>query len=97
MTTTRPCTRTGTGTRAELGGPVLSPNQLLNLYTGRANPGLLRIIVRADPRVRQLRFRSQRGERCDIQPVADDVETGVTFLASCFVGNRTCLTPGTGR
>jgi hypothetical protein len=64
-----------------MGGPVLYPDQLLNLYTGRANPGLLRVIVRADPRVRQLRFRSERGEQCDMRPVADDAELGVTFFA----------------
>ena len=64
-----------------MGGPVLYPDRLLNLYTGRANPGLPRVIVRADPRVRRLRFRSQRGERCEIRPVADDAELGVTVFA----------------
>ncbi len=64
-----------------MGGPVLYPGQLLNLYTGWASPGLLRVIVRADPRVRQLRFRSQRGEQCEMRPVAHDAELGVTFFA----------------
>jgi hypothetical protein len=64
-----------------MGGPVLYPDDLLNLYTGRANPELLRVIARADPRVRQLRLRSQRGEQCQMRPVADDAELGVTFFA----------------
>lgn len=64
-----------------MGGPVLYPDRLLHLYTGRANPGLLRVIARADPRVRQLRLRSQRGEQCQMRPVADDAELGVTFFA----------------
>jgi hypothetical protein len=37
--------------------------------------------VRADLRVRQLRVRSQRGEQCEMRPVAADAELGVTFFA----------------
>lgn len=29
-----------------MGGPVLYPGRLVNVYTGRADPGLLRVIVR---------------------------------------------------
>lgn len=64
-----------------MGGPVLSPDRLLNLYTGRADSGPLRVIARADQRVRQLRFRSLRGEQCEMRPVAAAGELGVTFFA----------------
>jgi hypothetical protein len=64
-----------------MGGPVLYPGRLLNVYTGRADPGLLRIIVRADRRVRQLRFQSEIGERCDILANVDDAPMGVTLFA----------------
>ena len=64
-----------------MGGPVLYPHRLLNVYTGRADPGLLRVIVRADPRVRRLRFRSQLGERCEMRSVGEDVVLDVTFFA----------------
>jgi hypothetical protein len=65
-----------------MGGPVLYPGRLLNVYTGRSDPGLLRVIVRADPRVRQLRFQSENGERCEmLAPSVDDASTGVTLFA----------------
>ena len=64
-----------------MGGPVLYPHRLLNVYTGRADTGLLRVIVRADPRVRRLRFQSALGERCEMPSVGEDVELGVTFFA----------------
>ena len=64
-----------------MGGPVLYPDQLANLYTGRADTGPLRVIVRADLRVRQLRLRSQRGEQCETLPVTADADLGVTFFA----------------
>jgi len=64
-----------------MGGPVLYPGRLLNLYTGRADTGPLRVIARADQRVRQLRFRSQRGEQCETRPAAADGELGATFFA----------------
>ena len=65
-----------------MGGPALYPDRLLNIYTGRADPSLLRVIVRADPRVRQLRFRSEIGERCDmLAPNVDDGAMGVSLFA----------------
>ena len=60
---------------------MLYPHQLLNVYTGRANPGLLRVIVRAHPRVRRLRFQSELTERCELLSAADDADVGVTFFA----------------
>jgi hypothetical protein len=64
-----------------MGGPVLYPDQLVNLYVGRADAGPLRVLVRADLQVRRLRLRSQRGEQCEMRPVAADAELGVTFFA----------------
>jgi hypothetical protein len=66
-----------------MGGPVLYPGRLLNVYTGRADPGLPQVIVRADPRVRQLRFESETGDRCDMRaPNADDASLGVALFAA---------------
>lgn len=64
-----------------MGGPALFPGCLLNVYTGRADQGPLRVVVRADERVRQVRFESQMGERCDLLSVADDPAVGVRFFA----------------
>lgn len=72
-----------------IGGPVLYPGRLLNVYTGRADRDLLRVIVRADRRVRQLRFESERGERCDmLLPTVDDTDLGVAFFA-CLLPRET--------
>jgi len=64
-----------------MGGPVLYPGCLLNVYTGIADQGSLRVIVRADPRVRRLWFQSEQGERCDLLPVGEDADLGVAFFA----------------
>lgn len=64
-----------------MGGPVLYPGRLLNVYTGRADRGFLRVVVRADPRVRRLCLQSEQGERCDLLPVRDDTDLGVVFFA----------------
>ena len=65
-----------------MGGPALYSGRLLNVYTARAGPGPLRVIVRADPRVRRLRFQSAQGERCDLLPVTDVHAAGVTLFAA---------------
>jgi hypothetical protein len=64
-----------------MGGKPLYPGSLLNVYTGRAGQGPLRVVVRADPRVRRLRLESARGDWCDMPPVADDPAAGVSFFA----------------
>jgi hypothetical protein len=64
-----------------MGGPVLYPGRLLNVYTGRADRGFLRVVVRADPRVQRLCLQSEQGERCDLRPVGDDTDLGVVFFA----------------
>jgi hypothetical protein len=55
-----------------------------NSYTGRADDGPLRVIVRADPRVRRLRLglRTTRDETLDLPPLAEDPEVGLVFFAA---------------
>jgi hypothetical protein len=63
-----------------MGGPALYPGHLLNVYTGRADQGPLRVVVRADPRVR-LRLQSERGERCEMLVSARDQSVGMNLFA----------------
>jgi hypothetical protein len=65
-----------------MGGSALHAGSLFNAYTGRADDGPLRVIVRTDPRVRRLRFHSAKDEWCDLLPVGDDPAVGVTFFAA---------------
>jgi hypothetical protein len=65
-----------------MGGPALYPGHLLNVYTGRADRGPLRVVVRADPRVRRIRFQSERGERCEMLVSARDQAVGVNLFAA---------------
>jgi hypothetical protein len=69
-----------------MGGPVLYAGQLLNGYTGRADQGPLRVIVRADPRVRRLRCQSPTGDWHDLLPVGADAALGVTYFAALLPG-----------
>jgi hypothetical protein len=64
-----------------MGGPLLWPGHSLNVYTGRSDRGLLRVVVRADRKVRRLYFQSEKGEWCDLPPVEEDADLGVTFFA----------------
>lgn len=64
-----------------MGGPALYPGRLLNIYTGRADRGPLRVLVRSDPRVQRLLFYSERGERCDLLPNTSDPAVGVNLYA----------------
>jgi hypothetical protein len=65
-----------------LGGPLLYPGSLLNTYTGGDDRGLLRLIVRADPRVAQLRLTLATGEHLELTAVATDPDLGVSFFAA---------------
>jgi hypothetical protein len=65
-----------------MGGSALHAGSLFNAYTGRADDGPLRVIVRTDPRVRRLRFHSAKDEWWDLLPVGDDPAVGVTFFAA---------------
>lgn len=64
-----------------MGGPAIYPGNLLNVYTGRANQGPLRVIVRVDRKVQRLRFHSGQGEQCELLPVADAPAVGVALFA----------------
>jgi hypothetical protein len=64
-----------------MGDPAIYPRNLLNVYTGRADQGPLGVIVRADRRVRRLRFCSGQGEQCDLLPATDVPAVGVTLFA----------------
>ena len=64
-----------------MGGPALYPGNLLNVYTGRADQGPLRVIARAHRKVHGLRFHSGQGEQCELLPVADAPAVGVMLFA----------------
>lgn len=49
--------------------------------TGRADQGPPRMVVRAGPRGRRLRFQSGRGERCEMLVSARDQAVGVNLFA----------------
>jgi len=67
-----------------MGGAPLYPGSRYNSYTGRADDGPLRVIVRTDPRVRRLRLsiRTTRDETLDLVPLAEDTEAGLAFFAT---------------
>jgi hypothetical protein len=67
----------GTG----MGGPALYAGSLINSSTGQADDGPLRVIVRADPRVRRVRLQSA-GEQRDLPVAAADLAVGLTFFAA---------------
>jgi hypothetical protein len=64
-----------------MGDLPLYPGCLLNVYTGRADRGPLRVVVRSDPRVQRLRFESELGERCDVLAAVHDPAVGVNLFA----------------
>ena len=64
-----------------MGGSALYAGSLFNVYTGRADDGPLRVIVRTDPRVRRLRFHSANRAWCELLPCGEDPAVGVTFFA----------------
>jgi hypothetical protein len=73
----------GAGTKAEWAIRCSTLADFSMCIRGGADPGFLRVIVRADRRVRQLRFQSEMGERCDmlLPTVSNDI-LGVTFFAA---------------
>ncbi len=65
-----------------MSGPALYPGDLLNVYLGRAGQGPLRVVVRTDPRVQQLRLQSERGAQCVmLAPSAHDPAVGLNLFA----------------
>jgi hypothetical protein len=67
-----------------MGGPPLYPGDLINIYTGGAERGLSRVVVRADPRVARVRVQLGRGERIELLPLASRPDIGVSFFAALF-------------
>ena len=65
-----------------MGGPLLYPGRLLNAYSGGDDCGLLRLIVRADPRVARLRLTLTTGQRLELAAVATDAGLGVSYFAA---------------
>jgi hypothetical protein len=77
-----------------MGGALLYPGQLLNIYTGSDDRGLLRVIVRADQRVARLRLTLATGERLEAAAAADP-GLGVSFFAALLprTSHLVSLTP----
>jgi hypothetical protein len=68
--------------RGGMSGPALYPGDLLNVYLGRADQGPLRVVVRTDQRVEQLRLQSERVAQCDmLAPSAHDPAVGLNLFA----------------
>jgi hypothetical protein len=67
-----------------MGGAPLYPGSRYNSYTGRADDGPLRVIIRTDPQVRRLRLgiRTTTDETLDLLPLAEDPEVGLVFFAT---------------
>ncbi len=65
-----------------MGGPPLHPGSLLNTYTGMADRGLQRLVVRADRSVQRLHLELSTGESRDLLPAGTDDAGGLTFFAA---------------
>jgi hypothetical protein len=65
-----------------MGGPPLYPGSLLNTYTGVADRGLQRLLVRAGRSVQRLHLELSTGESRDLLPAGGDDAVGLTFFAA---------------
>jgi hypothetical protein len=65
-----------------MGGPPLYPGTQLNTYTGMADQGLQRLLVRADRGVQRLHLELSTGEPHDLLPVGTDDAMGLNFFAA---------------
>jgi hypothetical protein len=54
----------------------------MNTYTGGAERGLRRVVVRADPRVAHVRVQLASGERIELPSLATRPDIGVSFFAT---------------
>jgi hypothetical protein len=82
-----------------MGGPPLYPGFLLNTYTGSADQGLQRLLVRTGRGIQRLRLELSTGESRDLLPAGADDTVGLTFFAallprSVTVTQLTGLGPG---
>jgi hypothetical protein len=65
-----------------MGGPPLYPGSLMNTYTGGSERGLRHVVVRADPRVAQVRVQLASGEQLELPPLATQADPGLSFFAT---------------
>jgi hypothetical protein len=82
-----------------MGGPPLYPGDQLHTYTGMADRGLQRLLVRASRGVHRLRLELSTGESRDLRPVGTDDAMGLNFFATLLprtvtVTQLTGLGPG---
>lgn len=82
-----------------MGGPPLYPGSQLSTYTGAADRGLQRFLVRAGRSVHRLRLELSTGESRDLLPSGADDGVGLTFFATLLprtvmVTRLTGLGPG---
>ena len=64
-----------------MGGPPLKCEHI-DVYTGRHNQGLGRIIVRSDAQVRKVLAELDTGEQVEVPSVGKDPAMGLTFYAT---------------
>jgi hypothetical protein len=79
LKTTHPGGRSDEG---GMGGPPLYPGSLLSTYTGAADQGLQRLLVRAGHSIQRLHLELSTGESRDLLPVGTDDAVGLTFFAT---------------
>jgi hypothetical protein len=72
-----------------MGGPPLYTGSQLNTYTGMADQGLQRLLVRAGRGIQQLRLKLSTGESRDLLPAGADDAVGLTFFATLLPRNVT--------
>jgi len=65
-----------------MGGPPLAEGRLISTYTGGADGGLRRVVVRTDPRAARVRLQLTSGERLELPPLATWPDVNVTFFAT---------------
>ncbi len=65
-----------------MGGPPLPAGGLMNTYTGGADRGLRRVVVRADPHVARVRVQLASGEQLDLALVATQADPGLSFFVT---------------
>jgi hypothetical protein len=72
-----------------MGGPPLYPGSQLHTYTGMADRGLQRLLVRAGRGIQQLRLELSTGESRDLLPAGADDAAGLAFFATLLPRNVT--------
>jgi hypothetical protein len=65
-----------------MGGPPLYPGSLMNTSTGSSDRGMIRILVRASPRVARVLVQLGGEEQLDLPPVAARPDLGLVFFAT---------------